>query len=183
MAIVSVIKDLMGSLVTRNYTVLPESVQIGLNKYLIDGENIIITLLNHRAVYKAPKFIDSNTFFYSWFILTGERIIIAKNSSKFKRFRDIPLTDITQIFYELDETEPRISITTPGNEDIIEFTRAGAEHCENLDIQINLAIENAKTINSKTVNDEYILCKKCGSKVLSQSKYCSECGSRIDALI
>ena len=183
MAIVSTIKDLVGSLVTRNYTELPESVQIGLNKYLNDGEQIIITLLNYRAIYKAPKFIDCNTFFQSWFILTDDRIIIARNSSKFKRFRDISLTDITQIFYELDETEPKISITTPGNEDIIEFMRAGAEHCKNLDMQINLAIENAKTINSKGVNYEYILCKKCGSKVLSQSKYCSECGSRIDALI
>jgi len=181
MAIVDTIKDFMGSIIVHNYTELPEKIQTGVNKYLKDDERIILTLLDYRAIYRAPKFIDSNTFFNSWFILTNHRIIIARNSSKFKRFRDIPLSDITQIFYELDDTEPRISITTPGNEDIIEFMKAGAEHCVNLDKKIDLAIENAKTQNIKIANDESILCNKCGSKVLSHSKYCSECGSRLDA--
>jgi len=181
MAIVETIKDFVGSMVTHNYTELPEKIQTGVNKYLKDDEKIILTLLDYRAIYRAPKFIDSNTFFNSWFILTNYRILIARNSSSFKRFRDIPLSDITQIFYELDATEPRISITTPGNEDIIEFMRASAEHCEGLDKKIDLAIENAKSLKTKTANDEHILCKKCGSKVLSHSKYCSECGSRLDA--
>ena len=181
MAIVETIKDFVGSIITHNYTDLPEKIQTGVNKYLNDDEKIILTLLNSRAVYRAPKFVDSNTFFNSWFILTNYRIIIAKNSSNFKRFRDIPLADITQIFYELDFTEPRISITTPGNEDIIEFMRAAAEHCADLDKEIDLAIENAKNLKTNMTNDEHILCKKCGSKVLSHSKYCSECGSRLDA--
>lgn len=181
MAIVDTIKDFVGSIVTHNYTELPEKIQVGVDKYLDDDEEIILTLLDYRAIYRAPKFIDSNTFFNSWFILTNHRILIARNSSTFKRFRDIPLSEITQIFYELDDTEPRVSITTPGNEDIIEFMKAGAEHCENLDKKINLAIENAKTRKKTMTSDEYTLCKKCGSKVLSQSKYCSECGSRIDA--
>ncbi|MEX1000112.1 MAG: PH domain-containing protein [Thermodesulfobacteriota bacterium] len=181
MAIVETIKDFMGSIVAHNYTELPVKIQDGVNKYLKDDEKIILTLMDYRAVYRAPKFIDSNTFFNSWFILTTHRIIIAKNSSTFKRFRDIALSDITQIFYEFDDTEPRVSITTPGNEDIIEFMRAGAEHCVDLDKKIDLAIENAKTQKIKTASDEHILCRKCGSKVLSQSKYCSECGSRLDA--
>ncbi len=181
MAIVETIKDFVGSIVTHNYTELPVKIQEGVNKYLKDDEEIIITLMDYRAIYRAPKFIDSNTFFNSWFILTTHRIIIAKNSSTFKRFRDIPLSDITQIFYELDDTEPRISITTPGTEDIIEFMRAGAEHCVDLDKKIDLAIENAKAKKTIITDAEHILCKKCGSKVLSESKYCSECGSRLDA--
>lgn len=179
MAIVSAIKDFVGSLVTHNYSELPQRIQTGLNKYLRDDEDILLTLLDHKAVYRAPKFIDSNTYFNSWFILTNDRIIIARNSYKFKRFRDIPLLDITQIFYELDYTEPKITITTPGKEDIIEFTRAASADCVDLDKKIDSAIENAKTRKLQAVKDDFTLCNKCGSKVLSESKYCSECGSRL----
>ena len=181
MAIVNAIKDFMGSLVTHNYTELPQRIQTGLDKYLKDNEEILFTLLDYRAIYRAPRFIDSNTFFNSWLILTNDRIIIARNSSTFKRFRDIPLTDITQIFYELDNTEPRISITTPGKEDVIEFMRAASAHCEGLDKKIDSAIEQAKIRKTQSGEDEFVLCNKCGSKLLSHSKYCSECGSRIDA--
>jgi hypothetical protein len=181
MAIVSAIKDFVGSLVTHNHSELPQRIQTGLNKYLRDDEDILLTLLDYKAIYRAPKFIDSNTYFNSWFILTNDRIIIARNSSKFKRFRDIPLLDITQIFYELDITEPKMSITTPGKEDVIEFTRAASAHCVDLDKKIDSAIENAKTRKLQAVKDDFTLCSKCGSKVLSESKYCSECGSRLGA--
>ncbi len=181
MAIVNAIKDFMGNLVTQNYTELPERIQTGLNKYLKDDEKILLTLMDYRAIYRAPKFVDSNTFFNSWFILTNDRIIIARNSSNFKRFRDIPLLDITQIFYEIDNTEPRISITTPGKEDIIEFMRAASAHCQDLEKVIDGAIENAKSRKRHTGKDDFVLCSKCGSQVLSESKYCSECGSRLDS--
>ncbi len=181
MAIVNAIKDFVGSLVTNNYTELPQRIQTGLNKYINDDEEILLTLLDYRTVYRAPRFIDSNTYFNSWFILTNDRIIIARNSSTFKRFRDIPLSDITQIFYELDNTEPKISITTPGNEDIIEFIRSASVHCEGLDKVINSAIENAKSRKLHDGKDDFVLCSKCGSQVLSDSKYCSECGSRLGA--
>jgi len=181
MAIVNAIKDFMGNLVTQNYTELPERIQTGLNKYLKDDEKILLTLLDYRAIYRAPKFVDSNTFFNSWFILTNDRIIIARNSSNFKRFRDIPLLDITQIFYEIDNTEPRISITTPGKEDVIEFMRAASAHCQDLEKVIDGAIENSKSRKLHTGKDDFVLCSKCGSQVLSESKYCSECGSRLDS--
>lgn len=181
MAIVNAIKDFVDSLVVTNYTDLPARIQVGLDKYMSEDEEILVTLLNYRAIYRAPRFIDSNTFFNSWFILTLDRIIIARNSSNFKRFRDIPLAEITQIFYELDNTEPRITITTPGNEDVIEFMKAGAAHCEELDKKIDSAIEHAKTRKIVSENDDFVSCNKCGSKVLSQSKYCSECGSRMGA--
>jgi len=181
MAIVNAIKDFMGSLVTQNYTELPERIQTGLDKYLKDDEEILLTLLDNRAIYRAPRFLDSNTFFKSWFILTNDRIIIARNTSRFKRFRDIPLLDITQIFYELDHTEPQISITTPGKEDVIKFMEGASAHCVDLDKKIDSALENAKTRKLHAGKNDFVLCNKCGSKVLSQSKYCSECGSRLDA--
>lgn len=181
MTIVNAIKDFVGGLVTHNYTELPQRIQTGLNKYLKDDEEILLTLLDYRTIYKAPKFIDSNTFYNSWFVLTNHRIIIARNSSTFKRFRDIPLSDITQIFYELDNTEPKISITTPGKEDVIEFMKVASAHCQDLEKVIDSAIENTKSRKLHAGKDDFVLCSKCGSQVLSQSKYCSECGSRLGA--
>jgi len=179
MAIGSVIKTLVNNLVTRNYTEIPERIQTGLNKYLNDNEEILVTLLNYRAIYKAPRWLDSNTFFNSWFVLTNHRVIIARNSSHFKRFRDIPLNEISQIFYELDDYEGRISITCPGKEDIVEFSKGTQPYYESLEIELNKAHQNAKELKRLDKDSESILCTKCGSKIDSESKFCPECGARL----
>ena len=179
MAIGSVLKTLVNNLVTSNYTEIPERIKPGLHKYLNDNEEILLTLLNYRAIYKAPRWLDSNTFFNSWFVLTNERIVIARNSSRFKRFRDIPLNEITQVFYEFEESEGKISITCPGKEDIIEFSKGTAPHFETLEKQLNHALGNAKELNRGKQDTETILCTKCGSKIDSESKFCPECGARV----
>lgn len=181
MVLVNTIKSFINSLVTNNYTELPERIQKGLYKYINDKEEILFTILDYRAMYKAPRWIDSNTFFNSWFILTNERIIIARNSSGFKRFRDIPLHEITQIFYEFDESEGKISITCPGKEDIIEFSKATFPYYESLEKKLNQALENSKELNRINQDADHILCTKCGSRINSESKYCPECGARVDS--
>lgn len=177
--VIPLLKNLMSALVSTNYTELPEKLDAGLRKYIRDDETILVTLLDYRARYSAPRWVDSNTYYNSWFILTCSRIIIAKNSSGFQRFRDIPLSGITQIHYELDNPKSKISITSPGMEDIIEFPEAASELCTGLEEMI----EEARLILSKSQvkpdKDEFILCTKCGSKILRQSKFCSECGSRL----
>ena len=179
MAIGSALKTIINSLVTHNYTEIPHRIQTGLDKYLNDDEEILFRLLNYRAIYKAPKWVDSNTFFNSWFVLTNHRIVIARNSSSFKRFRDIPLHDITQIFYEFEDTEGRISITCPGKEDIIEFSKATQPHFNSLEKTLKDAIESAKDHRMVDIDMGSIICSKCGSKIGSDSKFCPECGARI----
>ena len=179
MAIGNVIKTIVNNLVTTNYTEIPDRIQSGLDKYIEDNEEILLTLLNYRAIYKAPRWLDSNTFFNSWFVLTNHRIIIARNSSKFKRFRDIPLHEITQLFYELEEEEGRISITCPGKEDIIEFSKGASPHFEALEKHLNHAHSNAVELKKSAKDEETILCTKCGSKIDSESKFCPECGARV----
>jgi PH (Pleckstrin Homology) domain-containing protein/zinc ribbon protein len=181
MAIVSALKSLINNLVTNNYTEIPEKIQTGLVKYLNDNEEVLFTLLDYRAIYKAPKWVDSNTFFNSWFVLTNHRIIIARNTSSFKRFRDIPLNDITQIFYELEGLEGKISITCPGKEDIIEFSKATNPYYGSLEKELKNAFENAKGHKRVVLDTESILCAKCGSKIGSDSKYCPECGARVSS--
>jgi len=122
-AIAGMLKGLVEKLQGGSFTEPPEGIAEGIRKRLGEGEEVHFTLLNWRAMHKAPTFTDSNTYFSSWFILTNKRIIIARNSSELKTFREIHLHGITDVHYELDRSEPRVTITTPGNVDKIEFQR------------------------------------------------------------
>lgn len=179
MAIADAVKSLMSMFETRNYSELPQGIRRGVEKYLKEEESILVTLLDWRAIYKAPRFVDSNTYFNSWFILTSHRIIIARNSSGFKRFRDIPLAGITQIYFELDNSEPKLTINSPGHEDIIEFPRHASNHCAKLEETINEAMGNARDMLKIMIDDEFMYCGKCGSRILRGSHFCSDCGASL----
>jgi hypothetical protein len=160
----------------QNFTELPSGVKSGLANYLRSGEEILFTLRNFRAIYKAPRWLDSNTFFNSWLILTNNRVIIAKNSSSFKKFRDIPLSEVKQIDYEMGALESRLTIESPGTVDIIEFLREARKLSEDLSQIINKALENFRQSGQPV---SLIFCFKCGNKVPQGSKFCSECGERL----
>ncbi len=155
----------------QNITELPIVIKSGLTKYLTGDEEVLFTLRDFRAIYKAPRWIDSNTFFNSWFILTNKRIIIARNSSSFKRFRDIPYNSITKVDYENGLLESRLVIHSPRTVDIIEFIGEGRKHSEGLDQRMNKAIESAVY--------ETVICPNCECKLPMGSKFCSECGSKL----
>jgi len=157
----------------QNLTDLPSGIRTGLARYLASGEEILFTLRDFRAIYKAPRWLDSNTYFNSWFILTNHRIIIARNSSSFKKFRDIPYNMINQIDYEPGVLDYKLIIHSPGTVDIIEFLREVREHCEGLELRINMALESGRRIFAS------IYCFSCGSKVPKESKFCSECGTNL----
>ncbi len=180
MPILDTLMDILGRLETRNYTDLPRGVHQGLMKYLEENERPLVTLLNFRAIYRAPRWLDSNTFFNTWFILTERRIVIARNSSVFKRFRDIPLDSITQIYCELDHTEPRLTVNSPGHEDIIEFHKKSSAHCASLEESLKDAIDNAKKTRKHHGDENFTFCGKCGSKILRGSHFCSECGAMLE---
>lgn len=179
MAIFSKVKNLISVFETKNFSELPHGISSGIEKYIKEDEEVLATILNWRAIYRAPKFADSNTYFNSWFILTNHRIIIARNSSVFKRFRDIPLSGITQIYYELDRSRPKVTINSPGHEDVIEFPKQASHHCANLEQTINEAIGQLRnTINDMT-DKEHVFCTNCGNKVILGSHFCSACGVRL----
>jgi len=164
-----------------NFTELPPRAKNGLLKYLKQGEEVLFTVRNFRAIYKAPRWLDSNTFFNSWFILTNQRIIIAKNSSSFKRFRDIPLDTIKQTDYEREALESRLTIHSPGGVDIIEFLREARGFCEDLEEKVNRALEGARKRGEYLQSLDLVLCFRCNSKIPKGSKFCSECGIRLEA--
>lgn len=166
----------------KNFTELPSGIKIGLAKYLKPGEEVLFTLLDFRAIYKAPTWMSSNTFFNSWFILTSSRIIIAKNSSTFNRFRDIPHNTIDQIHYETGVLDSKLTIHSPGTVDIIEFLRESRMYREDLDIRVKRAIEEAKKAEKRAEVSDTIFCPQCGNKIPKESKFCSECGRGIKSL-
>ncbi len=152
-------------------TDLPLGTKSGLTKYLLPDEEVLFTLKDFRAIYKAPRWLDSNTFFNSWFILTNKRTIIAKNSSSFKRFRDIHHNKISQIEYETGLLESRLIIHTPRTVDIIEFIGEAKKCSEGIDQKMNRVIEN--------VISDTVYCLKCETEMPKGSKFCLECGEKI----
>jgi hypothetical protein len=162
-----------------DFTDLPQGIKNGLLRYLKQGEEVLFTIRDFRAIYKAPRWLDSNTFFNSWFILTNQRIIIARNSSSFKRFRDIPLKTVKRVDYESGTLESRLTIHSPGEVDIIEFLRETREFCGDLGEKINGALESARK-RGDIQGLDLILCIRCESRIPKGSKFCSECGVRLE---
>lgn len=166
----------------KNFTELPSGIKIGLAKYLKPGEEVLLTLRNFRAIYRAPTWMSSNTFFNSWFILTDSRIIIAKNSSTFNRFRDIPLNTIDQIHYETWVLDSKLTIHSPSTTDIIEFLRESRMYREDLDTKVKRAIEGSKKVGKGPEISDTIFCPQCGTKIPKESRFCSECGRGIKTI-
>jgi hypothetical protein len=165
------LQNYLNKIDNQNITELPIGIKSGLSKYLTTDEEVLFILRDFRAIYKAPRWIDSNTFFNSWFILTNKRIVIAKNSSSFKRFRDIPYNSISKVDYETGLLESRLIIHSPRSVDIIEFIGEARKHSEGLDQRLNRVIKSAVF--------ETVICANCECKLPMGSKFCSECGSKL----
>jgi hypothetical protein len=174
--ILETLQGFVSRLESKNFTELPSELKHGLSSYLSKDEEILLTLRNYRAIYKAPRWTDSNIYFQSWFILTDQRILILRNSSAFKLFRDIPLSDVSGTRYEVENLNPVVTIISPGNEDRIEFISKVTEHCEDIGKKINEALEKNRQLSKFTQEKDTIYCHNCGSKIPSKSSFCQECG-------
>lgn len=177
--IIETIQGFVSGLESKNFTELPPQLKDRLSSYLSQDEEILLTLRNYRAIYKAPRWIDSNTYFHSWFILTDQRILILRNSSSFKLFRDIPLSEVSRTRYEMEKSDPRVTIISPGNEDRIEFVSKVIEHCEDIGKIINEAVEKNRQLSKFIQEKDTIYCYNCGSKIPRKSNFCPECGKSL----
>jgi len=173
------IKEIFDRFEAKNSTELPADLQTGLSNYLTPGEDVLITLKNYRAIYKAKRWSDSNTFFNSWFILTNLRILILRNSSSFKMFRDIPLEVIRETNYELDRLEPRIKFSSHDGEDIIEFSKRSMNYCKEIENKVKDALANVTIVQKDSPDSETIYCNNCGTRILRHSNFCFRCGTKL----
>jgi hypothetical protein len=177
--LIETIQGFISRLESKNFTELPSELKASLSSYLSQDEEILLTLRNYRAIYKAPKWIDSNTYFNSWFILTDQRILILRNSSSFKLFRDIPFDEVSRTLYEMEQLEPRVTIITPGKEDKIEFVSEVIKHCEDIGNKINEAMEKNRQNSKTTPEKDTMYCHNCGSRIPRKSNFCPECGKSL----
>ncbi len=173
------IQGLINKLESKNVTELPSELNGSLSSYLSPGEEILLTLRNYRAIYKAPNWIDSNTYFNSWFILTDRRILILRNSSSFTMFRDIALDEVSRTHYEKEKLEPCITIISPGKEDRIEFRREVTKHCEDIGKKVNEALKTSRQNSQLSGEKDTMYCPNCGNKIPRKSNFCSECGESL----
>jgi NADH pyrophosphatase NudC (nudix superfamily) len=173
------IEGFLNKLESKNFTKLPSDLNGSLSSYLSPGEEILLTLRNYRAIHKAPNWIDSNTYFNSWFILTDQRILILRNSSSFKLFRDIALDEVSRTHYEMEKLEPRITIISPGKEDRVEFVSEVTKHCEDIGKKVNEALEISRQNSQLSGEKDTRYCPNCGSKIPRTSNFCSECGKSL----
>ncbi|HEX9667398.1 MAG TPA: zinc-ribbon domain-containing protein [Thermodesulfobacteriota bacterium] len=177
--LIGTIQGFINKLESKNFTELPQDLKESLSSYLSQGEEISLTLRNYRAIYKAPKWIDSNTYFNSWFILTDQRILILRNSSSFKLFRDIPLDEVSRTLYEMDGSDPRLTIITPGKEDRIEFVSEVIRHCDDIGKKLNEALEKNRQYYNTTPEKDTLHCFNCGTRIPKKSNFCPECGKSL----
>jgi len=163
-------------------TDVPRDVRAGLERYIEGDEEILYILRTMRAVYKAPSWRDSNQLYRAWIVLTTKRVLILKNSSGFKLFRDVPLNGLKHITYDAGDIEYKITFESPpDSSDTVEFLGEAAAVCphfrellDDLSAPSGLSAPPSGEAGS-TVN----YCPHCGVHLTMQGNFCHECGAKL----
>ena len=161
-------------------TSLPKSVETGLPNYLSSDEKLIRVLRTNRAIYHAPRWIESNTFYRSWMIVTSERVIVIKNDKSFSPFRDIPLPSILRALFEIDHDTPTLTLELSDRSDVLEFGHECVEILKELKTTLGTAIENASPASrTSTTGCEIKFCGNCGVELNQPKNFCLNCGEKL----
>ncbi len=148
---------------------LPIRKDISLN--LKSGEEkLVLSIRTHRTIHKAGTFSDSNTFYGAYAIITSERLIFAKNSSRLKTFHEVPMSLIDNYTYEKNGNEPLLNVSSAGSKLILELPSGSSEQAETFTDALQTALNRHKTVE----------CCKCSKKIAPDSVYCSHCGEKIE---
>lgn len=151
----------------------PEKLLSDIKGILDEDESLVFSIKALSAKYKAPRLLDSNTFFNPFFILTTRRVIIARNSSRLNIFREIELRNILDHKIESSGNSPGLTLKHYNASDIITFHPSSPEQSEQLDGFLSELLEKRHSAAGKT-----IFCRYCGEKIPADSNFCPECGSR-----
>ena len=156
-------------------TFIPDSLKKDLKENLQTGEEILSTLRVYKANYKAQRVFDSNSFFNAFMILTNQRVIIARNSKRLQKFRDIPLNIIQHQTFETSRDVPVLTIHMLNERDILEFPRRSKDEVEPV---INILIDLLES--STKESSENIYCRFCGFSIPQDSNFCENCGKKLN---
>lgn len=150
---------------------LPEPIKKDIYLKLKNGEEkLILSIKTHRTIHKASTFSDSNTFYSAYAIITSERLIFAKNSSRFKTFDEIPMSLIDNYTYEKNGNEPLLKIKSASSKFILELPSRSSEQAKTFTNALQTVLNQHKTME----------CRKCSKKIPTDSVYCSHCGEKTE---
>lgn len=153
---------------------LPEPIKKDISLNFKNGEEkLILSIKTHRIIHKASTFSDSNTFYSAYAIITSERLIFARNSSRFKTFDEVPMSLIDNYTYENNGNEPLLKIKSASSKFILELPSCSSEQAKTFTNALQTALNQHKT--HKTME-----CCKCSKKITPDSVYCSYCGEKTE---
>ena len=171
----SVIKNFINSLFDpsgKDLLLLPEKIKQDLSVSFNDDEDIVISMKTERSIYRAASAKDSNTFYKTFAIITNKRVVLAKDSSSLKIFREIPLDQVNSLLYEEVNNKPTIHIDALNAKYILSMPPRSFDEAKIFFDKFN------ETHKSGASEAEY--CRHCGKKILQDSVYCSHCGEKIN---
>lgn len=150
---------------------LPERIKNELSLSLSGDEKIIVSMKTDRVIYRAGLSRDSNTFYKTFAVLTSKRLIIAKNSTSLKIFRDFQLSQVNSLLYEEIASKPTIHVDIVNSKYVLSMPPGSFAEAKTFFETFNSFIEPGKLENN--------FCSTCGNKIQTDSVYCSHCGKKI----
>lgn len=150
---------------------LPEKIKKDLSISLAEDEEIVISMKTDRAIYRAGLSKDSNSFYKSFAILTTKRLILAKDSTSLKIFREFQLNQVNSLLYEEIAGKPTIHLDNVNSKYVLSMPPGSFDEAKKFFDLLNTALEPEKSGKN--------FCSKCGNKIQSNSVYCSNCGTKI----
>jgi len=150
---------------------LPDNIKNDLSISLKGDETIVISMKTDRTIYKTGLSNDSNTFYKAYAVLTGKRLILAKEASQLNIFREFQLSQVNSLLYEVVTNKPTIHIDIVNSKYVLSMPPGSSAQAKIFFDTFNSEIEPMKTENS--------FCSSCGNKIKKDSVYCSYCGEKI----
>lgn len=155
---------------------IPPKLREDLLNDLEDGESLLKCVQSLSSTYKPKSWLDRNTFFNTFFILTSRRLIIARNSRELKIFRDINLDQIQKYRIETGKKGHNIiEIQSFDSQDTVVIHRTLTEEVEEVKKLIPRQIEQQE----KSHGNKQVYCMHCGVKISESSRFCSSCGKKV----
>lgn len=153
---------------------IPQSLKHDIENILQENEELVHIIRTYKSRYKAQRLLDGNSFYNAIMILTTKRVIIARNSSRLIKFRDIPLNLINNYTYESTDGVPVITLNVSDGKDILTFAKNAFELTNDVSDSLK------KLMKDKSINTlETVYCRFCGKQIPTDSKFCMNCGEKL----
>lgn len=157
---------------------IPDKLGIDLENYFKENETVISYLPVHTSRCNSDNWSDKNMFYNCLLLLTQRRILICKNSRYLKVFRDLPLIEIKNYNFQLNQKDNHIlSFYTEKTEDILTVYNKYSENFSELRHSFSDTVDIMT--NTGTIGNKYKICEQCRARLIPDSKFCSNCGKRV----